>query len=72
VSARVLRERGITLVSVSRNGELVPLNAEIETDEWVRPRLLGGQPVLLVEPTAEGWRCFDRRSCSSESQDEGA
>jgi tRNA(Ile2) C34 agmatinyltransferase TiaS len=72
VSARVLRERGITLVSVSRNGELVPLNAEIETDEWVRPRLLGGQPVLLVEPTAEGWRCFDRRSCSGESQDEGA
>jgi len=72
VSARALRQRGITPVSVSRNGEMVPLDADIETGDWVRPRLLGGRPVLLVEPTPEGWRCFDRKSRSGESQDEGA
>ncbi len=59
--AEHLRRRGIGLLSVSRNGEVVPPNAVIETGDWVRPRLIGGRPVLLVEVYERGWRCFDRK-----------
>ncbi len=62
VCASVLRERGITLLSTSRNGEVVPPAAMIETGDWVRPRLVAGRPVLLVEPTPGGWRCFDKKN----------
>ena len=64
--ASVLRQRGISLLSVSRNGEVVPAEAVIETGDWVRPRLIAGRPVLLVEQTAEGWRCFDRKAQHAE------
>lgn len=63
VSAATLLERGITPVSAARNGEPVPPAARIRTGDWVRPRLIGGRPVLLVEPGDDGdWRCFDRRN----------
>jgi len=67
VPAHVLRSREISLLSVSRNGEAVPSNALIRTGDWVRPRLIGGRPVLLVEPTAEGWSCFDRKAKHEEA-----
>jgi len=62
VTARELRRRGIRLLSVSRNGEPVSDAAVIATGDWVRPRLIAGQPVLLVEPTDDGWCCFDRKN----------
>jgi hypothetical protein len=58
--AHLLRQKGIALLSVSRNGDPVPANAEIRTYDRVRPRLIGGRPVLLLERTEEGWCCFDR------------
>lgn len=61
VSVCLLRERRITVVSTSRNGEVVPADAVIATGDWLRPRLIGGRAVLLVEATDEGWRCFDRK-----------
>jgi len=61
VPAGVLMRRGIRLLSVSRNGEAVPAEAVIATGDWVRPRLIAGRPVLLVEPAEGGWRCFDRK-----------
>lgn len=67
VSAQVLRQRGVGLLSISRNGEVVPSAASIETGDWVRPRLIGGRPVLLVEHTAQGWRCFDRKTQHEEA-----
>jgi len=60
-SARALRERGMTLVCTSRNAERIPDDAVIQTGSWVRPRLIGGRPVLLIEQTEQGWRCFDRK-----------
>lgn len=62
VPARALRQRDIGILSVSRNGEVVPADARIATGDWVRPRLVGGRPVLLVERDEHGWRCFDRRT----------
>lgn len=62
VPATTLRQRGISLLSVSRNGEVVPAEAVIDTGDWVRPRLITGRPVLLLEQTVDGWRCFDRKT----------
>jgi hypothetical protein len=59
--ASVLRQRGIALLSVARNSEPVAAEAEIFTEDRVRPRLIGGRPVLLLERTDAGWRCFDRK-----------
>jgi len=59
--ASAVRQRGISLLSVSRDGEVVPPEALIATGDWVRPRLIGGRPVLLVEQSEQGWRCFDRK-----------
>jgi len=61
VPASTLRTRGLTLLSTSRNGEIVPQDVLVDTGNWVRPRLVAGRPVLLVEPTPDGWRCFDRK-----------
>jgi len=63
LTASALRQKGIALLSVSRNSDPVPAEVEILTDDRVRPRLIGGRPVLLVERTEEGWRCFDRKKC---------
>lgn len=71
VAAAELYDRGIRCVSLSRNGEVVPPDALLETGGWLRPRLLGGRPVLLVEPADGGWRCFDRRQREPENGDEG-
>jgi hypothetical protein len=70
--ASVLRQMGIALLSVSRNGEPVPADVEILTYDRVRPRLIGGRPVLLLEPTEAGWCCFDRKMAHAdgEGQDE--
>jgi hypothetical protein len=38
----------------------------ITTGDWVRPRLVLGRPVLLVERTDDEWRCFDRKSAHAE------
>ncbi len=67
--AECLRQRGIGLLSVSRNGEVVPTNAVIETGDWVRPRLIGGRPMLLVEACDGGWRCFDRKQKHSDGME---
>jgi hypothetical protein len=68
VPASVLRHMGIALLSVSRNGDPVPADVEILTADRVRPRLIGGRPVLLLERTPAGWCCFDRTKCHGESE----
>jgi hypothetical protein len=66
VLAGELRRRGIELLCTSRNGDVVPSTAVITTGDWVRPRLVRGRPVLLVERTDDGWRCFDQKSKHTE------
>jgi hypothetical protein len=65
VPAATLTARDVTLISVSRDAETVPAHAMIFTDGWIRPRLIGHRPVLLVERTESGWRCFDRKKQKS-------
>lgn len=66
--AGALRDKGIALLSVSRNGDPVPADVEILTYDRVRPRLIGGRPVLLLERTEEGWCCFDRKQCDGDGE----
>lgn len=61
VSAADLARRGIVCLSVSPQGEAVPPDALVETAGWLRPRLIGGQPVVFLEPLGARWRCFDRK-----------
>jgi hypothetical protein len=68
VAAGVLRQRGIELLCIARDGEVVPSDAMITTGDWVRPRLLLGRPVLLVERSDGEWRCFDRKSAHAEGE----
>ena len=70
VSVRLLRERGINVLSISRNGEVVPLDAVIATGDWLRPRWIGGRAVLLIEYTDQGWRCFDRKKQRADTVEE--
>ena len=69
VTAGALRGRGISVLSMSRNGEVVPADAMIATGDRVRPRMIGGRPVLLVEPNDSGWRCFDRKDPHTDTTD---
>jgi hypothetical protein len=71
VPAAVLRRLGMTLLCVSRNGEPVPAGAEVDTGERVRPRLIRGRPVLFLERTEDGWRCFDRKKPYSAGEPQG-
>ena len=68
LAASALRQKGIALLSVSRNGDPVPADAEILTYDRVRPRLIGGRPVLFLERTDAGWCCFDRKKCHGEGE----
>jgi hypothetical protein len=67
--ARALRQKGIALLSISPNGDAVPDDVEIRTFNRVRPRLIGGRPVLLLQPTLEGWACFDRQKVHDDGPD---
>lgn len=61
ITAAALRARGIDLLNLARNAEWVPDDAAIVIGDRLRPRLLGGRPVLLVDAGAEGWVACDRR-----------
>jgi hypothetical protein len=72
VAAASLLERGIALVCAGRDGEPVPPEAQIRTNDWLRPRLIGGRPVLLVQRGEDGWRCLDQKQRHEEAGgDEG-
>jgi hypothetical protein len=66
--AAALRQKGIALLCVSRNGDPVPADVEVITYDRVRPRLIGGRPVLLLERTEDGWCCFDRKQCQDHGE----
>lgn len=72
VDASALLDRGITPISTVRTAEPVPPCATIDTGDWLRPRLIGGRPVLFVEPIEPGsWRCSDRKKRDSHEEDHG-
>jgi hypothetical protein len=54
VPAGRLREAGIEVVSIERDSTVPGADDPVATNGWVRPRLMGHRPVLLVQPTVEG------------------
>ena len=68
VAAGELRQRGIEILCIARDGEPVPSTAMITTGDWVRPRLVLGRPVVLVERADGEWRCVDRKSRHAEGE----
>ena len=61
ITAAALRARGIGMLNLARNAEWIPDEAAIFIGDRLRPRLLGGKAVLLVDAGPEGWVAFDRR-----------
>lgn len=49
VSAGALEEAGIMVISIDRDARVPARDDIIETSGWLRPRLLGGKPVLIVK-----------------------
>jgi len=47
---------------------VVPADVDVITYDRVRPRLIGGRPVLLLERTEDGWCCFDRKQCHGDGE----
>jgi tRNA(Ile2) C34 agmatinyltransferase TiaS len=49
-----LETMGVRVVSLDRNAVLPASGDTVSTNCWVRPRLIGNRPVLLVLPDGEG------------------
>ena len=49
-----LRKDGINVVSMERDAKIPAPDDVVATNGWIRPRLLGHQPILLVHPKGEG------------------
>jgi tRNA(Ile2) C34 agmatinyltransferase TiaS len=54
VSVTMLRNDNIEVVSVERDSRVPAPDDMVITNGWVRPRLLGHRPVLLVHPREKG------------------
>jgi tRNA(Ile2) C34 agmatinyltransferase TiaS len=53
---------GIRVVSLDRDACIPAPQERVATNGWVRPRLLGGEPVLWVRPAGSGaWENCDHR-----------
>lgn len=71
ISAAALRARGIAVLNLARDAEWIPDQAAIHTGDRLRPRLLGGRPVLLVERGDDGWLAFDRKQPRADGEEHG-
>lgn len=59
----ILTRTGVASIQTVASKEL-PGDAEVDTQDWLRPRLVRGRPVLVVEPhpdTPTRWIAVDRR-----------
>jgi hypothetical protein len=66
-----LLARNIQVLSIDRDGRIPSPGDHILTRQWVRPRLIGGAPVLLVRPSGEGvWENIGRKRRKAGSQDD--
>jgi hypothetical protein len=62
VSVSELNNMGIKVVSTERDAEVPAPNDTVTTNGWLRPRLLGNLPVLLVSPLETGqWQNIYRK-----------
>lgn len=57
-----LAEKGINTVTIDRDAQMPAPDDIIETSGWLRPRLIGGKPVLLVTAKGEGlWESIGKK-----------
>jgi hypothetical protein len=62
VSVFELNHMGIEVVSIERDAKVPTPNDAVTTNGWLRPRLLGHLPVLLVSPQEPGqWKNIYRK-----------
>jgi hypothetical protein len=57
----ILQESGITAVVDADTGEAVPVDVRLDTGDWIRPRLVGGRPVLMACSHEGAWSNADAR-----------
>jgi tRNA(Ile2) C34 agmatinyltransferase TiaS len=61
-SVSELRRSGIQTLSIDREAKLPAPHDIVLTKSWLRPRLMGHRPVLLVKPgETSGWENIDRK-----------
>jgi hypothetical protein len=64
-----LNHMGIKVVSMERDAAVPAPNDTVTTNGWLRPRLLGNLPVLLVSPQENGqWQNIYRKRGKSEGK----
>ena len=57
-----LKNSGIEALSIDRNAMLPARDDRVITNGWLRPRLIGHRPVLLVKPLGQAlWENIDRK-----------
>jgi hypothetical protein len=62
VAVSELNNMGIKVVSLERDAALPAPEDQVATNGWLRPRLLGNFPVLLVSPLDKGrWQNIYRK-----------
>lgn len=54
MTVAALEAMGVHVLSLDRNATLPASDDHVSTNRWVRPRLIGNRPVLLVSPDGEG------------------
>ncbi len=64
VTAGRLRDAGIEVISMDREGRSLEGWETIGTGGWLRPRRIGSSPVVFVEPGRDGWACYDKKQRS--------
>jgi tRNA(Ile2) C34 agmatinyltransferase TiaS len=68
VSVAVLREAGITVVTLDRDAPAPLPDALVHTEDWLRPRLWAGTPVLPVQRDERGgWLAVGPRTIATSS-----
>ena len=72
VPVGTLEQLGIHVISLGRDAQVPSLDDTVENKGWLRPRLLGGYPVLPVLPGGPGvWEALGKKN-RSKGQREGA
>lgn len=62
MSVSDLTRLGIEVISVDRDARVPAPDDTVITHHWVRPRLFGGRPVLMVSPAGDGvWENTGRK-----------
>jgi hypothetical protein len=62
VQVGTLEQLGIKVISLDRDAQIPGPADIVENNGWLRPRLLGGCPVLHVDPTRPGyWKALGKK-----------